>query len=235
MTLHYLQAVADTILVRQVPPVRTAFDNAVFVAAGLAQIITLAVVIILALIFYRMWRAQQAMHEQLARLSSKVDPMIASATAAAENVRLLTDVVRRDAVDAADALAEATGRVRDSVSGIADRIDDFGDLMGRVHAKADAVADLADAAMGTIRAGARILNPKRGQPRRHDEARPRRRDADPGFDEQLDEDLDDGPLEASAARDDGDESPYAEPGSEPSATPRRRRRRRGRRPPPPPR
>ena len=159
MMTNLLQAAADTLVFRQVPPVRTGFEQAVFIAAGLAQIVTLLVVILLVLIFWRMWKAQQAIQEQLGRLSSKVDPMIASATAAAENVRVLTDAVRTDAVAAAEALSEATERVRDSVAGIADRVDDFGDLLGRLHQKADAVVDVAGAAISTLKWGARALNP----------------------------------------------------------------------------
>ena len=159
MMTNLLQAAADTLVFRQVPPVRTGFEEAVFVAAGVAQIVTLLVVILLVLIFWRMWKAQLAIQEQLGRLSSKVDPMLASATAAAENVRVLTDAVRTDAVAAAEALSEATERVRDSVAGIADRVDDFSDLLGRLHQKADSIVDVAGAAITTLKWGANALNP----------------------------------------------------------------------------
>jgi hypothetical protein len=187
-----------------------------FVAAGLAQILTPVVVVLLILLLFRIWKAQQTMHEQLARLTSKVDPMIASATSAAENVRALTDVVRKDAVIAADALAEATSRVRDSVSGIADRIDDFGDLLGRVHGKADAVADVAEAALNTFKLGSRVLRP-------HHER------ADERAEERADERAND---RADEPDDEHDDSPYAAAPAETPRPPRRRRRRgRGRRPP----
>ena len=42
-----LQAAIDTMIVRQVPPDRTGFEQTVFVTAGLAQIVTLAVVVLL--------------------------------------------------------------------------------------------------------------------------------------------------------------------------------------------
>ncbi|MHB1313607.1 MAG: hypothetical protein ACYC3L_16435 [Gemmatimonadaceae bacterium] len=159
MVTNLLQAAADTLVFRQVPPVRTGFEQAVFVSAGLAQIVTLFVVILLVLIFWRMWKAQLAIQEQLGRLTSKVDPMIASATSAAENVRVLTDAVKTDAVAAAEALSEATERVRDSVAGVADRVDDFSDLLGRLHQKADSIVDVAGAAMTTLKWGANALNP----------------------------------------------------------------------------
>lgn len=146
---------ADTLLVRQVPPARTGFEQTVFVAAGLAQIVTLVVVVLLAMIFFRMWKAQQAIQQEIGRLSAKVDPMIASGTAAAENVRALTDTVRRDAAQAAQALTEATSRVRDSVAGIADRIDDVGTMIGRVQEKADTVIAVASAALGAVEVAAR--------------------------------------------------------------------------------
>jgi len=159
-----LQTAVDTLLVRQVPPDRTGFEQVVFVAAGLAQIVTLVVVVLLAVIFFRMWKAQP-------RLSEQVDPMLASATAAAENVRDLTEAVKENAVAAADALSNATERVRDSVSGIADRIDDFGALLGRVTDKAEAVADVAEAAVSTFKAGRRLYRGGREAP--HDGGRAR--------------------------------------------------------------
>lgn len=206
---------ADTLLVRPVPPVRTGFEQVLFVAAGLAQILMPVVFVLLILLLFRIWKAQQNLHEQLARLTSKVDPMIASVTSAAENVRVLTDVVRKDAVRAADALAEATGRVRDSVGGIADRIDDFGDLLGRVHGKADAVTDVAEAAMDTLKLGSRVLRPLHERGDDIDE-RPHHRDAE----------------RADSRDDEHDDSPYAATPEEPPRPARRRRRRgRGRRPP----
>lgn len=168
-----LQTATDTLIVRQVTPDRVGFDQVVFVTSGLAQIVTVVFVVLLAVIFFRMWKAQQAMQEQLGRLTSKIDPMIASATSAAENVRELTDAVKQDAMAAAEALSNATARVRDSVSGIADRIDEFGDLLGRVTDKAEAVADVAGAAVSTLKAGTRLF--KRDEhPRRHGEPRLRR-------------------------------------------------------------
>lgn len=219
-----LRATVDTLIVRQVSPVRSSFENLVFVSAGVAQVVTLVVVILLAIIFFRMWKAQIAIQEQLARLSSKVDPMIASATAAAENVRVLTDAVKSDAVEAAEALTEATGRVRDSVSGIADRIDEFGDLMGRVTDKAEAVADVAGAAITTIKAGSRLFK-KRPPPRdRGHEARRARDVADDGaFDEALDEPV-------RLTDDGGHDSPYAEGSAASPRSPSRKRRRHRRRP-----
>ncbi len=172
MTL-LLQIATDTLIVRQVTPDRAGLDQVVFVTAGIAQIVTLVVVVMLAFIFFRMWKAQQAMQEQLGRLASKVDPMITSATAAAENVRELTDAVKQDAMAAAEALSNATERVRDAVSGIADRIDEFGDLLGRVTEKAEAVADVAGAAVSTIKAGSRLFK-RDEQAHRHGEPRHRR-------------------------------------------------------------
>lgn len=172
LPLHLLAA-ADTLLVRPVPPVRTGFEQVLFVAAGLAQILMPVVFVLLLLLLFRIWKAQQNLHEQLARLTSKVDPMIASATSATENVRVLTHVVRKDAVRAADA-----------------------------------VADVAEAAMNTIALGSRVLRPP------HD--RPDDRDAE----------------RADSRDDEQDDSPYAAtPDETPRPARRRRRRGRGRRPP----
>jgi hypothetical protein len=209
-----LRIAADTLLVRPVPPTRSGFEQVVYTASGLTQVVTLLLLILLCVIFYRMWKAQQAMQEQLARLATKVDPMIASATSAAENVRVLTDVVKRDAAAAAEALSAATTRVRDSVSGIADRIDDVGELLGRVTDKAEAVAEVAGAAVSTIKAGSRLFRNQKERVRRP-----------PPIDDALDEH--DEPVRLTDD-DDGHESPYADEGSAPRGRPRRRRHRRRR-------
>jgi HAMP domain-containing protein len=226
------QTVVDTLLVRQVPPDRTGFEQVVFVAAGLAQVVTLVVVVLLAVIFFRMWKAQQAMQEQLRRLSEQVDPMIASATAAAENVRDLTEAVKDNAVAAADALSNATERVRDSVSGIADRIDDFGALLGRVTDKAEAVADVAEAAVSTFKAGRRLWRagspgekPRDGGARSEGPAgRVAARDA--ARDETSDAAGRDAPRRLTDEEGDAHDSPYADDGIAPRPRPRRRRHRR---------
>ena len=219
-------------IVRQVPPDRTGFEQTVFVTAGLAQIVTLAVVVVLAVIFYRMWQSQQAIQEQLGRLASKIDPMLSSATSAAENVRALTEAVKRDAGTAGEALVDATSRVRDSVAGIADRIDDFGDLLSRVTTKAEAVADVAGAAVTTIKAGSRLFRSHREHRRsapvpRHDDGSresnaPNDEDADLDQDATLDE-----PIRLSEDdRAHAHDSPYADDASATHARHRRRRRRR---------
>jgi hypothetical protein len=225
-----LLLVADTLLVRQVPPDRSGFEQAVFVAAGLAQIVTLVVVVVLTVIFFRLWKAQQVIQAQLGSLSAKVDPMIASATAAAENVRSLTDVVRKDAVLAADALAQATGRVRDSVGGIADRVDEFGELLGRFHAKTDAVAEVAGAALDTLKLGAHALRAREAQPRetpgRATPAHTAAPARSPSSVRPVDDDAHDEPIRLADGAD--DDSPYAEgAGETPRPARRRRRRRRG--------
>jgi HAMP domain-containing protein len=212
-----LRIATDTLLVRPVPPARSGFEQVVYTASGLTQVATLLLLVLLCVIFYRMWKAQQAMQEQLARLATKVDPMIASATSAAENVRVLTDVVKRDAAAAAEALSAATTRVRDSVSGIADRIDDVGELLGRVTDKAEAVAEVAGAAVSTIKAGSRLFRSQKERVRRA-----------PPIDDALDEPGEhDEPMRLTDDVD-GHESPYADEGSAPRGRPRRRRHRRRR-------
>lgn len=224
--LPLLRFAADTMLVRQVPPDRSAFEQVVFVAGGLAQVLTLVVVVLLAVIFYRMWRAQLAVQAQLSQLAAKVDPMLASATSAAENVRALTDAVKRDAGAAAEALSEATGRVRDAVGGIADRIDDVGDLLGRVTEKADAVVEVAGAAASTIRAGSRLF---RGRVRKHTRPeREPRRERSERHDADLDDDTPPGPDEPRRLAEMEDLEARAH--TRDAHPPKRRRRPRRRRP-----
>ncbi len=208
MMTFLLQAVTtDTLIIRQVPTVRSGAEQVVFAIAGIAPLITLLLALLIAVFFYRMWRSQQQLLAQLGRLSDKVDPMIESAVAAAENVQDLTDAVRKDAVAAAAALSEATSRVRDAVSGVADRIDDFGNLLGRVHEKADAVVDVAGAAISTLKWGANALNPMRKRKSRLAKGRTVVEDEELDEDEEVEDELEtehdgdaDAHLEARSAR-----------------------------------
>lgn len=252
MIPFYLLAAADTLLVRQASPIRTGFEEVIFVAAGIAQIITPLVVALLAVIFYRMWKAHQEVIAQFSGLTAKLDPMLATATAAVENVRAVTDTVRKEGQRAAEAVTDAAGRMRDAVSGIADHIDDFGTLMGRAYNKADAVADVAGAAMTTIKWGKSAI--KKRADRRHrpdgvarpvEAAAPPDDDEDHAFDHEPDRERERGrehdrsrdpagrPGDVETRDEDRDDSPYASAATEaaPKSPRRRRRRGRGRRPP----
>ena len=155
-------------------------------------------------------------------------------------MRALTDTVRRDAGAAAEALSDATARVRDAVRGIADRIDDVGELLGRVTAKADAVVDVASAAASTIEVGKKLWEsrrergpvsdeprhlrdePSRSAAQRHAASPARRSDAAPASDADFEE------PRHLAEDEDSRESPYAEETPAPQRAGRRRRRRRRR-------
>ena len=106
-----LQAVAahDTVIMRQVPPVRTWFEQVVFVASGVS---TLLILVLIAWILWAMFavrRSVQKAHEALDR------------------------------------------RVAD----FGKRVDDFNDLLGKVHRRAETVVEVGGMAMDGIAWGAK--------------------------------------------------------------------------------
>jgi hypothetical protein len=86
MLLLQLAAVADTVLVRQVTPARTAFEQLVFVASGLTSILTLLLVLVVLVVLVGMRATAVA-------LQGKLDEVLAELRPLTQNVN--ASVVRR--------------------------------------------------------------------------------------------------------------------------------------------
>jgi hypothetical protein len=106
-----LQAVAvhDTVIMRQVPPVRTWFEQVVFVASGISTLLVLVLIAGLVLAMFAIRRSVQRAHEALDR------------------------------------------RIAD----FGRRVDDFNDLLGKVHRRAETVVEVGGMAMDGIAWGAK--------------------------------------------------------------------------------
>jgi hypothetical protein len=106
-----LQAVAahDTVIMRQVPPVRTWFEQLVFVASGISTLLVLVLISGLVMAMFAIRRSVQRAHEALDR------------------------------------------RIAD----FGKRVDDFNDLLGKVHRRADTVVEVGGMAMDGIAWGAK--------------------------------------------------------------------------------
>jgi hypothetical protein len=106
-----LQAAAahDTVIMRQVPPVRTWFEQVVFVASGLSTLLILVLITGLVVAMFAIRRSVQRAHEALDR------------------------------------------RVAD----FGKRVDDFNDLLGKVHRRAETVVEVGGMAMDGIAWGAK--------------------------------------------------------------------------------
>lgn len=88
-----LAAAAETLLVRPVPPVRTAFDQVVHVTSGLTSILTLLLCLSALWLILELRRRAGAIEAELASLAKDLRPLAERATAAAEDVRAVTQKV----------------------------------------------------------------------------------------------------------------------------------------------
>jgi hypothetical protein len=106
-----LQAAAahDTVIMRQVPPVRTWFEQVVFVASGISTLLVLVLIAGLVMAMFAIRRSVQRAHEALDR------------------------------------------RIAD----FGTRVDDFNDLLGKVHRRAETVVEVGGMAMDGIAWGAK--------------------------------------------------------------------------------
>ena len=112
-----MQAVAahDTVIMRQVPPVRSWFEEVVFVASGISTLLVLLLVAGLVVAMFAVRRSVQRAHEALDR------------------------------------------RVAD----FGRRVDDFNELLGKVHRRAETVVEVGGMAMDGIAWGAKKLGSRR--------------------------------------------------------------------------
>src|ERR1035437_9330761 len=112
-----LQAVAahDTLIMRQVPPVRSWFEQVVFIASGISTLLVLVLIAGLVAAMFAVRRSVQRAHEALDR------------------------------------------RIAD----FGKRVDDFNDLLGKVHRRAETVVEVGGMAMDGIAWGAKKLGSRR--------------------------------------------------------------------------
>jgi hypothetical protein len=109
----FLQAVAahDTVIMRQVPPVRTWFEQVVFVASGISTLLVLLLITGLVVAMFGIWRSVRRAHEALDR----------------------------------------------RIAEFGERVDDFNELLEKVHTKADALVEVGGMAADGIKWGAQKM------------------------------------------------------------------------------
>ena len=162
--LWYLQAASiarDTLLVRPVPPIRTAFEQSVFVAQG---ILVIFAVFLIPLSMYgalEMRKSALAAAERLDALLAELRPLATQVKETSVAVKETADMIRTDVAMVHDTVQVATDRVKQTVVQLADRVDDFNDLLGSVHEKASMAIDVAGTAMSGLAWGARALRDRR--------------------------------------------------------------------------
>ena len=157
MVFLQLAAVADTVLVRQVPPVRTAFEQLVFVASGLTSILTLLVVLVILAMLLGMRQAAIALHRKLEEVLAELRPLTQNANAASQDVREATAMAKAMVAESRETVALANARVRETVEELTARVDELTTMIARVTRMAARIGRVATTAVAGLRAGARMM------------------------------------------------------------------------------
>jgi HAMP domain-containing protein len=184
MVLYQLASLADTVLVRNVPPVRSVFEQVVFVTSGLTSILVFVLIgmIVVGLLVLRSTATKVL--EKLEELMVELKPMARNTAAMSDDVREMAKNVNRMVDESRDTVRVVNDRVRSSVVTLTDRVDEMSELIGRVNRSADRVASVATTAVAGIKLGARALGLGKGRkakkkaPRAEAPERPRLRRRD---------------------------------------------------------
>ena len=142
-----------TVLMRALPPVRTPVEEFFFVMSGTASVLLVVLLLLLIVAVYLAWHAAVAAGKRMDELLDDLRPMLAQATAVSESVAKTADLIQKDVALVSTGVEETSARVKHSVAKLADRVDDFNELLGKVHARADTVVEVGGAAidgLGTV-------------------------------------------------------------------------------------
>ena len=163
MLLYQLATVADTVLVRNLPAARTAFEQVVFVTSGLTSIFAFLLIgiTVLGLLALRS-TAHQVLHK-LEELMVELKPMARNTAAMSDDVREAAKNVSRMVDESRATVRVVNDRVRSSVVTLTDRVDEMSEIIGRVNRSADRVASVATTAVAGIKFGARALGLSKGR------------------------------------------------------------------------
>ncbi|MBX3175540.1 MAG: hypothetical protein KF709_14090 [Gemmatimonadaceae bacterium] len=159
-------AIADTVLVRQVPAVRTAFEQVVFVVGGITSILTLLAVLVVLAMLLALRSVGKELHRKLEEVLIELRPLTMNANMAAQDVRQVAAAAREMAEESRETVSLANERVRDTVDNLAERVDDLAEMLGRVYDTGQRVAAVTSTAVGGLKAGARFLGFGRGKKKR---------------------------------------------------------------------
>ena len=163
MVIYQLASLADTVLVRNVPPVRTVFEQVVFVTAGLTSIFAFVLIAMLVVGLLALRSTAKGVLQRLEELMVELKPMARNTAAMSDDVREVAKNVNRMVDDSRDTVRVVNDRVRSSVVTLTDRVDEMSEIVGRVNRSADRVASVATTAVAGIKFGARALGLSKGR------------------------------------------------------------------------
>lgn len=175
MLLLQLAAAADTLIVRQLPPVRTGFEATVFVLSGVATLLALVLMVVAIWILLSLRARAEESRVRMDALMLKAGEMIDDVRVTAQHTNEILEGSR-------DTIRYADEKVRHSVALLTDRVDDVSALIGRVHDAASRVETVATTTVAGIKFGARALGlskrKKRKATKKKSSGRPRLRRQD---------------------------------------------------------
>jgi methyl-accepting chemotaxis protein len=157
MLLFQIGAAADTLIVRQLPPVRSTFEQIVFVASGITSILLLGLLVVVLMGMVALRNKTEDLRQKVDDLIADLRPMATSATATAEEVREVAAKLNTMVDDSRDTVRVVNSRVRKSTRVMATRVNELSELIGRISRSAERVSAIAGTAMGGLKFGARAL------------------------------------------------------------------------------
>lgn len=157
LLLLQLAAVADTVLVRNVPPARTTFEQIVFVAQGITSLLLLLLVVMTLLAFLVLRAKADQVQDKLEELLDELRPMTRGAAAMYEDVREVAKNVNAMVDQSRETVTIVNERVRKSAVTLSDRVDELSTIIGRVNSSANRVASAATTTLAGLKFGARAL------------------------------------------------------------------------------
>jgi uncharacterized protein YoxC len=143
LSLQAAAGIADTIIVRQVSPARTGFEQIVFVSSGVTTILTLVLLVVVII-------AIAALKKQAEETRVKLDALLGELQPLAKNANAMVSETR-------ETVKQANDRVRRTVDGLADQVDDLTEMIGRINRSASRMATIASTAIGGLKLGAKAF------------------------------------------------------------------------------
>jgi len=134
-----------------------------------ADISTVALAAISALLLLAMLALMVQLRKLLAALQQQMQPVADRARVAAENVEYISAVVREDVQKVHSSVAELSDRLKEASGRMEERVGDFNALMDVVQDEAESVLLDTAAAVRGVRAGARTIGESMAPPSPEDE------------------------------------------------------------------
>lgn len=152
-----LQAAAtlpDTIVMRQVAPQRSWFEQVASVAATLMSITLVALAIAVVPAAWNFRKSYKKLNDLLERIYGDVNPLMRHASSIADNVNYITTSIRTDVQQVNATIATANQRLQDAVAMTESRLRDFNALLAVVQEEAEGAFVSTAATVRGVRQGA---------------------------------------------------------------------------------